>query len=118
MDRGYAKRPHVVLYQLNHEKFKWIGNGPYDYYDILKGEFRNTIHFSQLIWFYNDIGIIGFILGLIGLYMIIKNLNLTKESKLILFGIMLLYLFMTNVYGDVSMLISLLLLTNTSKYAQ
>lgn len=110
VERGYAKRPHIVLYQLNHEKFKWVGNGPYDYYNILKGEFKNTIHFSQLIWFYNDLGLIGLIFGLLGFFMIIKNLNLNRESKWLIIGIMLLYLFMTNVLGDISMLLSLLII--------
>lgn len=109
---GYAKRPHVVIYQLQNEEFKWIGNGPYDYYNIIKGEFKNTFHFSQLIWFYNDLGLAGLILGLLISLMIIKNLNLSKELSLLLMGVILLYLFMTNVLGDISMMLSLLLLNN------
>lgn len=111
VENGYAKRPHVVLYQLNHKDFKWIGNGPYDYYNILKGEFKNTIHFSQIIWFYNDIGLIGLVLGILASFLIIKNLNLRRESRWLLIIITLLYLFMTNVLGDISMLLSFLLLS-------
>lgn len=114
--KGYAKRPHVIIYQLNYEDFKWIGNGPYDYYDIFKGEFKKTIHFSQIIWFYNDIGLIGIIIALIALLIFIKNINLTRESKWVLIGIMLLYLFMTNVLGDISMMLSLMLLSNKLEY--
>jgi len=112
VERGYEKRPHIVIYQLNNEPFKWIGNGPYDYYNILKGEFKKTIHFSQIIWFYNDLGLIGLILGVIALFLVIKNLNLRRESTWLFMGIMILYLFMTNVLGDVSMMFSLLLLNN------
>ncbi|WP_282134861.1 hypothetical protein [Seonamhaeicola maritimus] len=112
VERGYEKRPHIVIYQLNNESFKWIGNGPYDYYNILKGEFKRTIHFSQIIWFYNDLGLIGLILGVIALFLVIKNLNLGRESTWLFMGIMILYLFMTNVLGDVSMMFSLLLLNN------
>ncbi|WP_405294421.1 hypothetical protein [Algibacter sp. Ld11] len=110
--RGYEKRPQVVVYQLNYEPFKWIGNGPYDYYDIIKGEFKKTIHFSQIIWFYNDIGIIGLLVALMAALLIVKSLNLRRESMMVLLMIMLLYLFMSNLFGDISMMLSLMLLSN------
>lgn len=116
VERGYAKRPHVVLYQLKHEKFKLLGNGPYDYFDITTGEFKNTIHFSQIIWFYNDVGMISLIISLIALLIVIKNLDLNKESKLLVIAVMLLYLFMTNVLGDIAMMLSLILLNNKLKF--
>ncbi|WNH08605.1 hypothetical protein [Thalassobellus suaedae] len=115
VENSYAKRPQVVLYQLNYEKFKWIGNGPYDYYNIIEGKFRKTIHFSQLIWFYNDLGIIGLLIMLFASWFIINNLGLNNQSKILLSGVFLFYLFMTNILGDMSMMLVLLIINNKIK---
>lgn len=107
VENGYAKRPQILIHQFNNAPLKLFGNGPYDYYNILIGEFKNTIHFSQLIWTINDLGIIGLVVIVLLAFFLVKSLNLDKETNLILFLIVILYLLMTNMYYDISMMISL-----------
>lgn len=115
VENGYAKRPQVLIYQLNYEPFKWVGNGPYDYYNILTSKFKNTVHFSQIIWTYNDLGIFGIIVILILTFLLVRSLNLRRESNFLMLIIIMLYLLMTNVYYDIAMILSLSLLNRKIK---
>jgi hypothetical protein len=110
-ERGYAKRPQIVISYIQ-DSLKIIGEGPYDYFNLLTGEFKTTMNFSQLIWTYNDLGITGVMVIILLLFVIIKYLGLDKESKIILTFIMLFYLFMTNVYYDIGMILSLFVIVN------
>lgn len=110
-ERGYAKRPQIVVSYIQ-DSLKIIGEGPYDYFNLLTGEFKRTKNFSQLIWTYNDLGIIGVVIIILLLFAIIRYLGLDKESKIILTFIMLFYLFMTNVYYDIGMMLSLFVIIN------
>tara|TARA_R110000744_G_scaffold196201_1_gene315449 strand:+ start:511 stop:1692 length:1182 start_codon:yes stop_codon:yes gene_type:complete len=110
-ERGYAKRPQIVISYIQ-DSLKIIGEGPYDYFNLLTGEFKKSMNFSQLIWTYNDLGIIGVIVIMLLLFVIIGYLGLDRESKIILTFIMLFYLFMTNVYYDLGMMLSLFIIVN------
>lgn len=110
-ERGYAKRPQIVISYIQ-DSLKIIGEGPYDYFNLLTGEFKTTMNFSQLIWTYNDLGIIGVLIIIALLLVIIRYLSLDRESKIILTVIMLFYLFMTNVYYDIGMMLSLFVIVN------
>lgn len=111
VERGYAKRPQIVISYLQ-EPLKVIGEGPYDYFNLLTGEFKKAMNFSQLIWTYNDLGIIGIIVIILMLFVIIKYLDLDRESRILLTFILLFYLFMTNVYYDIGMMLSLFVIVN------
>lgn len=110
-ERGYAKRPQIVISYIQ-DSLKIIGEGPYDYFNLLTGEFKKSLNFSQLIWTYNDLGIIGVTVIMLLLFVIINYLGLDRESKTILTFIMLFYLFMTNVYYDIGMMLSLFVIVN------
>ncbi|MEB8328227.1 hypothetical protein OO009_02570 [Flavobacteriaceae bacterium KMM 6897] len=110
-ERGYAKRPQIVISYIQ-DSLKIIGEGPYDYFNLLTGEFKKALNFSQLIWTYNDLGIIGVLVIMSLLFAIISYLGLDRESKIILTFIMLFYLFMTNVYYDIGMMLSLFVIVN------
>lgn len=110
-ERGYAKRPQIVISYIQ-DPLKIIGEGPYDYFNLLTGEFKKAMNFSQLIWTYNDLGIIGVIVIVLLLLLIINYLGLDRESKIILTFIMIFYLFMTNVYYDIGMMLSLFVIVN------
>jgi hypothetical protein len=110
-ERGYAKRPQIVISYIQ-ESIKIIGEGPYDYFNLLTGEFKKSMNFSQLIWTYNDLGIIGVMVIMLLLFVIISYLGLDRESKIILTFIMLFYLFMTNIYYDIGMMLSLFVIAN------
>lgn len=112
-DKTYAKRPQIAVVYAVNEELKLIGNGPYDYFDIFTGKFKQTHHFSQLIWSYNDLGILGLLTVIFLALSLIRSLNLNRESALLLSLVFLMYLFMTNVYSDLAMILSLLLIRNS-----
>lgn len=111
VERGYAKRPQIVISYIQ-ESLKIIGEGPYDYYNLLTGEFKKAMNFSQLIWTYNDLGILGIMVIMLLLFAIIKYLDIDRESRILLTFILLFYLFMTNVYYDIGMMLSLFIIVN------
>lgn len=110
-ERGYAKRPQIVISSFQ-EPIKIVGEGPYDYFNIFTGEFKKGTNFSQLIWTYNDLGILGLLTICILTFLLINYLGLDRESNLLLTLIMIMYLFMTNIYSDIAMMFTLLLVTN------
>ena len=107
-ERGIAKRPQVALVLMNRVPLKIIGEGPYAYFNVLTGEFTKTKHFSQLIWTYFDLGILGLITLILLLYAIVKNLGFSKAGTRILFIIVLVYAFMTTVFSDLAIMITLI----------
>ena len=113
---GYAKRPQVLLYLLSNEPFKIIGHGPYNYYNIMKGEFKKTTHFSQIIWTYNDLGVFGVIIIILISISLIRFFSLDTKSSLLLWFVLLLYMFMTNVFSEITMLLSFLIINVQKRY--
>ena len=111
VERGYAKRPQIVVSYFQ-EPLKIVGEGPYDYFNLLTGEFKKSMNFSQLIWTYNDLGIIGLVIIILLLFGIINYLGLDRESKVLLAFIMFFYLFMTNVFYDIVIILSLFIIVN------
>ncbi|OBY63651.1 hypothetical protein LPB301_12695 [Polaribacter reichenbachii] len=109
-EKGYAKRPQVVVTYATKKELKWIGDGPYNYFNIFTGKFKQTNHFSQLIWSYNDLGIIGLIATIILAFFLIKSLSLEYESFVLIYSVFILYLFMTTVFFDIAMMLSLSLI--------
>lgn len=106
--RNIAKRQQIIIVFLSKVPIKFIGEGPYDYFNILKGKFKNNYHFSQLIWMYNDLGLIGLISFILSLLFIIMDLESSSFVKIILFSGLLLYSFMTIVFFDLAIVISLI----------
>lgn len=111
-EKGYAKRPQIVITYVSKIPIKWLGDGPYDYYNIFTGKFKQTLNFSQLIWTYNDLGIFGLLTVILLAFFLIKSLSLDPESKKLFFLVILMYLFMTTVFSDLAMTLSLLLIRN------
>jgi len=105
--QGQARREQIVVLLIK-DGLNFFGNGAYAYFDILKSEFtRNFRHFSQLIWIYYDIGLIG----LLGFLMIIFKTNkLFKDnsssySMYLSIGI-LIYSFFTIVTFDINFILT------------
>jgi hypothetical protein len=114
--RGIAKRPQVVISYATRIPVKLIGDGPYSYFNIIKGEFKNTKHFSQLIWTYADLGLVGLVLTLLLLYALTLSLDLSIQLRYIVFSFVLVYAFMTTVFSDLAIMITFIsLLQNKRK---
>lgn len=102
-----AKRAQVVITYATKIPLKLIGDGPYAYYNILKGKFKKTHHFSQLIWTYNDLGLVGVLLVISIIFLLVKDLNLESDLSIFLLSIILVFSFMTTVFTDAAIMISL-----------
>ena len=108
-EEGSAKRLQIIIVAINHLDLKIIGDGPYSYYDITTGKFKKTIHFSQIIWTYFDLGILGLMLILIYLYNSLKMiLRDDKHLVFLIYPILLIYSFYTTIFMDLAILISFL----------
>lgn len=76
-DLTEARRDQIINKWL-HEDINWIGDGPYSYFDLEKGKFSETyIHFSQWLWSYKDLGLLGSVLLF---FFIVSYLNSDKEK--------------------------------------
>lgn len=109
-ERTTAKRLQIGIVYATQMPLKLIGEGPYDYFNIFNGKFKKTKHFSQLIWSYNDLGIIGLSVTILLGFVISLNLGLGKEHRRLFVGLILFYLLMTNVYADLAICLSMLLI--------
>lgn len=105
-ERGIAKRAQVVISYSTKIPLKIMGDGPYSYFNVLKGEFTKTKHFSQLIWSYADLGLIGLVLTLLLLYAITLSLGLSLELRIIVFSFVLVYAFMTTIFSDLAIMVT------------
>lgn len=110
-EEGTAKRIQIIIVALTELDIKYLGDGPYSYFDILTGKFTRTIHFSQIIWSYFDLGI----LGLFSIFMYIFNLirSTLKTNKylfIFVFPITLVYMMFTTPFSEIGILISLFLI--------
>ena len=112
-DLGTAKRFQIIIVAYNKIPTKWIGDGPYSYFDIRTGKFKQTMHFTQLIWSYYDLGLVG--LFLVGLYLIhlLKFLNIPRGIPFLFFGgIFFFYSLYTTVLSDIAIFFALFAMFN------
>ena len=107
-EEGTAKRLQILVVAINKLDLKIIGDGPYSYFDIRTGQFKNTIHFSQIIWTYFDLGILGLLIVLIYLYNLLKMTIRDNRYLLFIYPILLIYSFYTTIFMDLAILISFL----------
>lgn len=107
-ERGIAKRPQVVIAYASKIPIKIVGDGPYTYFNILEGKFGKAKHFSQLLWTYVDLGLVGLLVVLPLLYVVVKSFDLSTHITIILFVSILIYAFMTTIFSDLAIMIALL----------
>ena len=106
-ERGIAKRPQVIIAYATAIPFKWVGDGPYSYFDILLGKFKKTKHFSQIIWTYADLGIIGLLILVALIYNLVISLDASSHITVFIFGIVLIFSLMTTIFSDLAIMITL-----------
>lgn len=110
---GTAKRFHIVMVAYNNIKTKWIGDGPYSYFDIRTGKFEQTRHFTQLIWTYYDLGILGLFIVFTYMLVFISYLDIDKGLPLLFFlGIFLVYSYYTTIFSDIAIIFSVFTIFN------
>jgi len=110
---GTAKRGQILIVVFNKLDIKWIGEGPYSYFNILTGQFKKTIHFSQLIWTYFDLGLMGIMVVVGFLISILKYLEIDSGPPFyITLLVMLVYAFYTTIFSDVSIMFAIIMIFN------
>lgn len=115
---GTAKRFQIIIVAYKKLPVKWIGDGPYSYFNILTGEFKQTRHFTQLIWSYYDLGLIGLIIVSLYLMHLLRFLNVEGGIPLVFFGgILFFYALYTTVLSDIAIFFSLFAMFNKKSLA-
>ncbi len=110
---GTAKRFQIVMVAAKRLSVKWIGDGPYSYFDIRSGKFKKAPHFSQLLWTYFDLGLLGLSVVVSYLWAITGFLRLKRGVvTFFFFGILVIYSFYTTLFSDIAMLFSLFFILN------
>lgn len=112
-DLGYAKRSQILIMMVKKIETKWIGDGPYSYFDIRTGEFKQTQHFTQIIWTYFDLGLIGLFIIFGYIFSIIKYLDIKRGwPKFIFVSVIFIYAFYTTIFSDIAIMLSLMTVFN------
>lgn len=70
-----AGRLQTISYFIFNKIVLIIGMGPYSYYDPLNSFFNFNFNFSQIIWFYYDIGLVGVVLFFIWIFSLSKKVS-------------------------------------------
>jgi len=112
---GTAKREQILIAAATKLDPKYTGDGPYSYFDMRTGQFKNTIHFSQIIWTYFDLGLVGLVVVFFYVLNLIKSTARPYDSKLFLgvlcfFGVYMLY---TTPFSEIGIISSLFLFFNS-----
>jgi hypothetical protein len=100
-EKGVANRQQTLIVLINDE-LKWIGEGPHTYFDILSGSFYQAPNFSQWLWFYFDIGLIGLFLFLIFLRRFAYLPQCKGRSHYLFLGLLLVYAIFTTATNSLS----------------
>ena len=113
---GTAKRFQIILVAATQYKLKWIGDGPYSYFDIRTGKFKQTRHFTQLIWTYYDLGTIGLIVVFGYMFSIVRFLDIEKGVPfLFAFSLFLVYSLYTTILSDIAIMFGLITVLGPQK---
>lgn len=110
---GTAKRFQIILVAATQLKTKWIGDGPYSYFDIRTGKFKQTRHFTQLIWTYYDLGLLGLLIVLGYIISMLRYLDIEKGIPFMFaLGIFLVYSLYTTILSDIAIMFGIMSIFN------
>jgi len=104
---GIARREQIIVVLLK-DGLNYFGHGAYTYFGLLKGEFNGVFrHFSQLIWLYYDLGLVGLSMFFIFIYKTNKLIVKSSSSYSLYLTLgLLLYSFFTIVTFDISFMLT------------
>lgn len=108
-----AKRVQILLMMIFELDKTFIGGGPYSYFNILTGEFTKTKHFSQMIWSYFDLGILGLLVVYFYLLSFVRFLDIPRGLPfLTLLLVLVVYSIYTTIYSEIGLLLAVILIFN------
>ncbi len=102
---GEASRQQIIFILLE-QGISLFGQGPYSYFDIESGTFESAQNFSQWIWNYFDLGLIGVIFFTTYTFIIYSQQKTKNHYSLLITCFLLFYGFFTNYTTDLNMLIT------------
>lgn len=115
---GTAKRFQIILIAATQVETKWIGDGPYSYFDIRTGVFKQTRHFTQLIWSYYDLGLFGLFVVFAYIVCILGALDIEKGIPFVFaLGVFMVYALYTTILSDIAIMFGVVSLFNRNNLA-
>ena len=83
------------------------GHGPASYYNPLKGGFQLNLNFSQLLWFYYDLGIMGVVLLISLVFSFLYSFSIANYIRIYLAILVLAYSFSSTILDQITFLVIL-----------
>ena len=113
---GAASLPRFapVIIFLN-QPIKWVGEGPYDFYNPISKNWRYGSGHSQILWAYNDTGIIGTLVIIAFFYIVACSRKVCNPHYKLLFFIACCYSLVTTTMSDISIMFSYVFFVNFGK---
>lgn len=106
ISKGDANRFQTVYYFLSN-KLMVLGNGPASYYNPLVGKFTFNANFSQIIWSYFDLGIIGLVIVFLLPFSFYTMFQINNKIKRALLFLFITFSFFTTLLDQISFLLTL-----------
>lgn len=105
---GMADRIQTVYYFIIENFIFFIGNGPFSYFDPFDGGFVFNANFSQLIWFYYDLGFVGlFLFFMLVFFLFWRHYSPLRYEISFLIIAFVVFSFFTTTLNSVTILVSL-----------
>ena len=106
IEDGSAGRIQTFFYLFSSD-LSIFGNGPSAYFNPFLGEFQLNLNFSQLLWFYYDLGVIGVIFPILLIYSFLFSFNISNHLRIYLFFLVLAYSFSSTIFDQFAFLLTL-----------
>ena len=84
-----------------------FGNGPSSYFNPFGGGFQLNLNFSQLLWFYYDLGITGVILLILLVFSFLYSFSIANYIRIYLAILVLAYSFSSTILDQITFLVIL-----------
>ena len=104
--QGNAGRIQTAFYVFTN-KLSIFGYGPSSYFNPLSGGFQLNLNFSQLLWFFYDLGVIGVVLVISLISSFLYSFNIEKNIRIYLFSMILAYSFSSTIFDQVVFMLTI-----------
>ena len=104
--QGTAGRMQTFFYIFTN-KLSIFGHGPSSYFNPLKGGFQFNLNFSQLLWFYYDLGVMGVILLISLISSFLYSFSIEKNIRVYFFILILAYSFSSTIFDQIAFLLTI-----------
>jgi len=104
--QGTAGRIQTFFYVFTN-KLSIFGYGPSSYFNPLSGGFQLNLNFSQLLWFFYDLGVIGVVLVISLISSFLYSFDIEKNIRIYLFSMILAYSFSSTIFDQVVFMLTI-----------